>query len=229
MLGERWNFSAVVFDLWGTLVPFSASVRRRGIEVMTPILGAPFAEFRAAWDAAWQERATGTLEVVVRRVCERVNISVNETQVQSALAARRTVHAAAFHARDDAVPTLRALKDAVIRVGLLTNCSSDTPDLWAASPLVPFVDVAVFSSIEGVMKPSPSLYLRLCERLDVAASACLYVGDGSDDELPGAAGVGMTPVLLDTEDTVARAWDGRRIGALHDVAEAMRTGRGTTS
>lgn len=68
------------------------------------------------------------------------------------------------------------------------------------------------------MKPSPVFYLRLCERLEVPASACLYLGDGSDDELSGAAAVGMTPVLLDAEDTAAPRWNGRRVGALHEVA-----------
>jgi putative hydrolase of the HAD superfamily len=227
--GVNWRFSAVVFDLWGTLVPLPASVRLRGIEVMAPILGVPFAELRPAWEAAWRERATGALEAVVHRVCERANISVNEMQVQSALTARRTVHSASFCPRDDAVPTLRALKDAGIRVGLITNCSSDTPDLWAASPLAPLTHAAVFSSAEGMMKPSAAFYLRLCERLQVAASACLYVGDGSDDELAGAADVGMTPMLLDAEDTLAPVWDGRRIGALHDVVEAMRMGGGRTT
>ena len=213
------SFAAVVFDLWGTLVPLPASVRRRGIEVMTPILGAPLDEFRAAWEAAWEERATGPLEAVVHRVCQRLDVPVNETQVQAALAARRNVHAASFHARDDAVETLSALKAAGVRIGLMTNCSSDTPHLWAASPLAPLVDAAVFSSVESVMKPSPVFYLRLCERLDLPASACLYLGDGSDDELAGAAAVGMTPVLLDAEDTVTPRWDGRRVGALQDVAK----------
>lgn len=41
------------------------------------------------------------------------------------------------------------------------------------------------------MKPDPAIYLLACRRLGVAPEDCVFVGDGGDRELEGAAAVGM--------------------------------------
>jgi putative hydrolase of the HAD superfamily len=91
-------------------------------------------------------------------------------------------------------------------------------------------DVAVFSSSVAMMKPDPRIYLLAAERLGVQPEDCLYVGDGASQELPGAARVGMNPVLLcipedehingvyqiDTE-----GWDGPMVSSLGEVLELL--------
>jgi putative hydrolase of the HAD superfamily len=42
----------------------------------------------------------------------------------------------------------------------------------------------------------PRIYEIACERLGVEAGDCLFVGDGANDELPGAERVGMAAVQL---------------------------------
>ena len=57
------------------------------------------------------------------------------------------------------------------------------------------------------------------------AEECLYVGDGSSDELAGAKRVGMTSVLIRTpnEDDSgkfrlsSRDWDGLRVSSLSEL------------
>jgi putative hydrolase of the HAD superfamily len=75
------------------------------------------------------------------------------------------------------------------------------------------------------MKPDARIYGLACEALRVDASECFFVGDGANDELGGAAAVGMTPVLL-AENGVARwdglqNWLGLRIASVPEVLELV--------
>ena len=85
--------------------------------------------------------------------------------------------------------------------------------MWDSTALAPLFDVAVLSFDVGMAKPDPRIYELATERLGVAANDCLYVGDGSDGELSGAAQAGMTAVLMRAPDDQAdgnrEGWEGR--------------------
>ena len=103
-------------------------------------------------------------------------------------------------------------------------CAPDTPALWHGSELGGLIDVLVFSSEIGLRKPDPAIYLAATEGLGVDPKACLYVGDGANRELTGAAFVGMTPVrIVDPgEDAVVLRsdrddWQGAEIHSLLEI------------
>jgi len=79
----------------------------------------------------------------------------------------------------------------------------------------------VFSCDVGVSKPDPRIYEIACERLGVEPDECLFVGDGANDELPGAERVGMTAVQLrapgESLTSSGEAWRGATIESLSDV------------
>jgi len=91
--------------------------------------------------------------------------------------------------------------------------------------LAPLFDAALFSSRVGLRKPDPRFYALACERLDVQARGCLYVGDGDGRELTGAQAAGMDAVLIclaGEESFVlareeARDWTGPRIQSPAEV------------
>lgn len=58
-----------------------------------------------------------------------------------------------------------------------------------------FIETPIFSCEERIKKPSGRIYEIACERLNVKPQECIYVGDGSSEELTGAAAVGMFPIL----------------------------------
>ncbi|HLG23168.1 MAG TPA: HAD family hydrolase, partial [Candidatus Manganitrophaceae bacterium] len=47
------------------------------------------------------------------------------------------------------------------------------------------------SSEIGIRKPRPEIFLAACEKLEVAPSETLFVGDSWDNDIRGAKGVGM--------------------------------------
>jgi putative hydrolase of the HAD superfamily len=84
----------------------------------------------------------------------------------------------------------------------------------------------VLSCTVGLRKPDPRIYELACERLEVEPADCLFVGDGANDELAGAARVGMRAVcvLPPGHDQAlwpeARGWE-PTIGDLREVLELV--------
>jgi putative hydrolase of the HAD superfamily len=95
--------------------------------------------------------------------------------------------------------------------------------VWDATPFGTLFDSAAFSCSVGFSKPDPEIYELACEELGVAASDCLFVGDGANDELPGAERAGMTPLQLRAPGEAltrdGERWRGEYIERLSDVLD----------
>ena len=222
----------VVFDLFGTLVPeFPLSAWEGMFEGMATVLEADLGAFRRAWDDTIVERQTGGFPDMaenVRVICERLGLERSAADVDRALEVRTALYRSWFRPQPGAVETLSTLRERGTPVALLSNCALDAPAFWDASALRGLIDVLVFSSEVGLRKPDPAIYLLTAERLGVEPSACLFVGDGANRELSGAASVGMTPVLIhdDSEDgPMPRPerddWDGPRIRSIPEVLDLL--------
>jgi putative hydrolase of the HAD superfamily len=222
------SFRAVVFDLFGTLVPeFPLRAWEGMFEGMAGALGAGASAFRREWDATIIERQTGrfgTVEDNVRAICERLGLTPTDTEVTDALEVREALYAERFRPQPGAVETLTWLRERGCATALVSMCAPDAPALWRASPLAGLVDALVFSSEVGLRKPNPAIYLAASDRLGVDPGECLYVGDGSNRELTGAAAVGMTPVrIVDPTEDVRMLrpdvddWAGAEIRSLAEI------------
>ena len=214
------KYRAVIFDLWQTLVPLALDPSR--YHALADAVGAPRDEFAEVWLSGRRERETGPLLDSVRRVFDHLGI---EADPQTIVTLRHDWTRDALVPRDGAIRTLEALRTRGYKLGLITVCSEEVPTLWDATPLGTLFDATVFSCAEGVSKPEPRIYELCCERLGVPAEACLYVGDGDNDELPGAERVGMTAVQLrapgEELSAPGKRWQGKAIERLEEVLELL--------
>jgi putative hydrolase of the HAD superfamily len=64
--------------------------------------------------------------------------------------------------------------------------------------------VVIESSKAGVRKPDPRIYGMMCEALDVAPSACVYLDDLGINCKPAAA-MGMTAIKVTSEAQALKA------------------------
>jgi putative hydrolase of the HAD superfamily len=204
--------SAIVFDLWETLIDWDVDAAAVMNARIDELVGA---EVRARWSAS-HERYTSPLRAVLARV------GVPESAMDDVCAARQTFVRGCLTPRDGAVETLRTLRERGYRVGLITVCTEDVETLWPESELAGLFDAEVFSSRLGVSKPDPRIYLACCEELGVEPHEAVFVGDGANDELAGAQRVGMSAVLIHKpgQDPVwpeVREWDGPRVTSIPDV------------
>lgn len=114
------------------------------------------------------------------------------------------------------LPTLRAIRERGLKTGLISDCSSEVPEIWPEGELADLIDVAVFSCVAGVRKPDPRIYALACEQLGVAPGRCLYVDD-SRAAAVGAQEAGMHPVLMRGSDDRVDEWTGSCISDLREV------------
>lgn len=226
------RFDAVVFDLFGTLVPeFSRSDFFASVRAAADVLGVDREAFERGWTETAHERQTGVYPGGVEENVRAIVVALGGEEpddgiLAAATATRRALYDRWFHPRDGSLEILRELRARGYPIALVSMCAPDTPDRWRASEMAPLVDVAIFSSETGLRKPDPEIYLAACEGLGVEPERCAYCGDGAYGELTGAAAVGMTAVLirppdLDVEEALTpepeQDWRGPTIGDLRDL------------
>jgi epoxide hydrolase-like predicted phosphatase len=99
---------------------------------------------------------------------------------------------------------MAALRDRGHRMALLTNNVREWEARWRAMlPVDEIFEVVVDSAFVGMRKPDPRIYELTCERLGVAAEACVFVDD-IELNCEAAAALGMTAVhFRDNEQAIA--------------------------
>ncbi len=226
------KFEAVIFDLGGTLINQSTWEEQDNyIKRMTEILEVPQEEFLRLWRATYEERTKGTCGSVqngIRYICQQLHKTVSDNQVEQAadIPFRITRQMVKFP-KAGAVEVITRLKSWNYKTGLVCNWSHHLPMVWIECPLAPLIDVAIFSSKEGVMKPDSRIFQLAAERLKVKPEDCLYIADGMDQELSGATRAGMKAVMIRYPDIVdsnpyREEWDGTVISALEEVLELVQ-------
>ncbi len=187
---------AVVFDLWLTLIPFPPEVRAGAFRRTSEALGFDPDELQPHWKATRAERETTELSGYLHRLGRQLSAPWTETPIDAAIAARSSSHAVCFaDAFADGREAIQALRERNITIGLVSNCTSDVRAALVEHEMDQWFDQMILSAEVGVMKPATEIYALAANRLDVDPASCLYVGDGSDSELAGAAKAGMRPVL----------------------------------
>ncbi|CAN5350044.1 HAD family hydrolase [soil metagenome] len=111
-------------------------------------------------------------------------------------------YARAWTLFDDALPCLRELTDAGVRLGMITNGilgfqwrKLETLELAA------HFEHVVTSGEFCAPKPDPSIFLHTCALFGVEPSEAAYIGDRLRTDALGAAGAGLTGVWLDRDAT----------------------------
>jgi putative hydrolase of the HAD superfamily len=209
----------VIFDLFHTLVGFVDDDRDRVVAEMAGMVGVPAAALVRAYNDTWRQRVVQwDVEQTVRMLSERVGGRPSPDSIVRAARHRRDLGARILAAvTPTTLDALDRLRDNGVRLALVSNATADTAEVWPNSALAERFDVAVFSSDVGVAKPEPAIYLIAVEGLGARPAECVYVGDGSSDELTTAAALGMTVVRTTEFSDTDPSWPGRTITALPEL------------
>ncbi len=226
--------TTVIFDLFGTLVDdFVSAVGQMHVE-LAEILAVPYEPFMELWRQTTEMRTIGAFETVeanIEYVCAAMGACASPEQIRKATEIRLRYIRLALRPKPDALPTLRELKNCGHRRGLISNCTIEIPIVWQDTAFVHLIESPVFSCREHLKKPAPRIYELACERLGVEPEDCLYIADGENHELAGAAEVGLHPVLIRTSSEGTRGelhqeakdWQGPAIGGLAEVLQLVRS------
>jgi putative hydrolase of the HAD superfamily len=121
--------------------------------------------------------------------CERLAPGLSEELYEL------TVSAESWEAFPDTLPTLKALRERGLRVGVVSDTGFDLRPAMDLLGLSPFLDTVVMSFEYGVCKPAATVFLTACEHLRVHPERTLMVGDNPLTD-SGAVTAGMYVFLL---------------------------------
>jgi HAD superfamily hydrolase (TIGR01662 family) len=103
-----------------------------------------------------------------------------------------------FELYEDALPALEELRGHGLRIGLVSNSGRDIDEFVVHHRLR--VDAATTSATHGKVKPDPSIFRAVLDRLGVAPEEAAMVGDSPADDVQGARRMGMRAFLVDRDD-----------------------------
>jgi putative hydrolase of the HAD superfamily len=228
------RYKAVIFDLFGTIIDtFSQAEYEEVLSEMADILNAPASKFSQLWFDSFKERMTGDLDTPrgsIEYILRKLNLEVTEEEIEHASQVRLDFSARNMTPRTGAIEIITRLKSSGYKTGLISDCSQEIPKAWPQTAFAPLFDVTVFSCLVGMKKPDPRIYLMAAKKLGVTPQECVYIGDGSSQELTGALKVGMSPVLISVpNDTVdshfidrEEGWNGPVIESLEEIPNFLK-------
>jgi putative hydrolase of the HAD superfamily len=234
---------AVLFDLDGTLVDFrpqnDAAAFRAGAERLYAYLCAhelampsfePFYR-RQKWIRRyidWTRRLTGgepDSRRLLRKICKDFGLQRDESSLAKLgwLLYEPVVESASVAL--DVIPTLSALRDSDIRLGLVIDTSWQGVVIdqhLADLRLLDFFPVRIYSTDIGTRKPQAPVFAAACSQIGVPADATLFVGDDLKTDIAGARRVGMKTALRSSSPAAITAeLPDRIIANIGDILEIL--------
>jgi putative hydrolase of the HAD superfamily len=192
---------AVIFDWGGTLTPWKTFdpaeewrvlARVAAPERVSDAAAALAAAAEDAWARSRNEHRSGTFA----DVCAAAEVVAEEAHRR---AYRDHVEFATW-TDPDAEPILTTLREAGIRVGLLSNTlwPREWHEQWLARDgVLDLFDGAVYTSEIPWTKPHPEAFAAAMDAVGVTDPArCVFVGDRLFDDIYGAQSVGMRTVHI---------------------------------
>jgi len=103
----------------------------------------------------------------------------------------------AWYVFPDVMPSLDSLRDAGIRLCVISNFVWGAPELIHDLELARHFEALVVSARVGFQKPNPGIFNVALEKMKVAPERAWHVGDSYRADVIGARRVGMNGVLID--------------------------------
>lgn len=206
---ERPSRRAVLLDALGTLLelePPAPALRRAlerrldlsvSLEAAERAIAAEIRYYRAHLD---EGRNAASLAALRRRCAEVLGEALapaaGSPELDGDQLTLALMESLCFRAYPDAAPTLRSLRDRGTRVVVVSNWDASLPEVLERVGLGELLDAVVTSAAAGDRKPAPAIFRAGLQAAGVDADEAIHVGDGLDEDVAGARGVGIEPILI---------------------------------
>ena len=100
-----------------------------------------------------------------------------------------------FELYEDVMPVLDELREAGLKIGLVSNSARDVRDFARHHALE--IDAGISSFHHGKTKPHGSIFKAVLDLLEFEPADAAMVGDTFEDDIEGALALGMRAVLVD--------------------------------
>jgi len=201
-MGQTGNIRAVTFDVGGTLIEPWPSVGHVYAEVAARHGAGPLdagllnRRFHAAWKS--REKFDYTAQDWSDIVDETFAGLISETPSRTFFPElfERFAEAAAWRIYDDVRPTLAALAERGLRLGVISNWDDRLRPLLKSLRLADCFEIIIVSCEIGASKPSPGPFQAAVKAFHFPACAVLHVGDSAEMDVAGARAAGFQAVQI---------------------------------
>ena len=185
------RFSAVLFDLDGTLLDTAPDLGAAANHVLAQIGKAPLSDF-----VIRQTASDGALALIKAGLSETEQAEHDLTILRQQLLDHYVQHLyIGTRPYDGMVELITWLNSSAIPCGVVTNKPAFLTDpLLALVTELPNCAVAVSADTLPLRKPHPEPLWHACEQIGVAAKDCLYIGDHIRD-IEAGRNAGMTTAI----------------------------------
>jgi HAD superfamily hydrolase (TIGR01662 family) len=209
------NIDVILFDLGSTLIHFEGNLpdvmAHAYQELASSLLDGGYtlnkdaflSEFLSRLEAYHTERETElieyTTEQVLRIVLERQGIkNLGTLDLRPHLSRMYAVTQACWKVEHDTLSTLRSLKDAGYRMGIISNAGDD----WDVQVLIDNTGIRSFfeyintSAAAGIRKPHPKIFQIAFDAMSITPDRAVMVGDTLGADILGSKNLGMHNVWI---------------------------------
>jgi 2-haloalkanoic acid dehalogenase type II len=130
------------------------------------------------------------------------------------VSAETLVDSIRFDPYPDAVPALRRLREAGLKLICVSNWDCSLPAVLERCGLLEHLDGALSSAEAGSRKPEPAIFAAALELAGCGPDEALHVGDTAEEDVEGARAAGIEVLLLDRDG-------GGDIASLGELAEKV--------
>ncbi|MBA2394638.1 MAG: HAD family hydrolase [Ktedonobacteraceae bacterium] len=195
------HFEAVLFDLYDTLATINIEDYRLAKQRMAQLAGLNPVQFTEVWKRYTKPAARGdvsTIEERINRVVTDMGASLPIGTIEQMAHIEQDLQENKIKKIDGCDDVLADLSHFGFKLAVVTNTSSASKSIPSILGIAQWLDSVIFSFECHLLKPEIGIYQLAAERLNVAPSACVFVGDGNDMELDGAKNAGMYAIKAAT-------------------------------
>ena len=217
---------ALLIDLFDTLIDDGGGAARDDVtRQLADLLGVDRDGLVDLFSRGWRARLNGSLgplEPMIANFAAELGGAPTPAAVHAA-AARRTELARGLLAgvSRSTIDALEGFRTNGFGLALVSNCTVEVAAAWPGSRLAPLFDAVAMSCALGVGKPDPGIYLAAAAALGAAPADCVYLGDGADRELPGAAALGIRAVRTVEHADSDPTWTGETVRNIAELADLI--------
>jgi putative hydrolase of the HAD superfamily len=194
--GMAMQVKAVLLDGMGTLVrlvpPAPALAAALGVDEATAERA-----FRAEVDYYLEHQLEGSDQAGLADLRKRSAAVLAEVAgVPGDGALEALTGSLRFEAFDDVAPALMELRERLLRLVVVSNWDWSLSDVLGGLGLLPLLDAVVTSAEVGAAKPDRAIFEAGLTAAGCSAAEVVHVGDSIENDVEGASGAGIRPLLL---------------------------------
>ncbi|MBI5029871.1 MAG: HAD-IA family hydrolase [Chloroflexi bacterium] len=226
------NYSAVVFDVGGTLLRLNLDALAQAYLDQAKLL-----DIVLDFQRTRQVIAQLELELPLRQQSRAVSLEHDNgrefwinfyTEGFRRLGVTQNVFSAADEIRarfqraefetlyDDVLPALEALATRGLCLGILSNYSKNLESVLIQVGIHHFFRFFIVSAVAGLEKPDPRIFDLTVQTANYSRQQIVYIGDSVFHDIEGARRAGMDAILIDRLKRYPN-FDGRRIDNLKEL------------